>query len=560
MVMSDRPLPTEPLYVAEHAARLAPRGEPGRAPFVRGSLGPGARWVVARRLDAADARAAERLSEDARSGVEAFWIAGDAAPSAAWASLGRSAGATPLVLCEGRGRAREMFEALRTAGAERVAPLADPIGEVLSGAAAADATVQALFDAAASWIEGGATAPDRRALAVPAASVHEAGGHAVLEIGFALASAVEMARRLDAAGVPVERALGSIALVVAAGVEPYEAIAKLRALRLGWSKVALALGASDVPWPMIIGQSSRRAMALADMPSNAIRTTVEAFALAVGGADVIVTRAFDALAASPSPLGQRVALATQLVLRDESHLGEVSDAAGGSYYLEARTDELARAGWAEMQAIEAEGGVIASIAAGAFVARVRAAGDALYADTNRRKRVIVGVTDFAAGAEPLAAPAPEPAGRGLAPIRPAEVFERVRGRAASLARAGKAPEVRLVLLGPEGTWRPREDFARRFFEAGGFTVSSCSLDAALASPPAGGAFVLCGTDETYTAEAVTRAQALASAGAASIVLAGKPGALEADLRAAGLAHAIHLGCDAPAVLNAVLDRLAGGAS
>lgn len=545
---SAEAIPIEPLYLPKDASGLTSRGEPGSLPFARGGRPPGSRpFMVAARVGAH--APVGMIRDELASGAEAIWLATDGVPNQAMAKEIATAVGDGALFLDGGSRALLTHEALSRAGIAKLSALFDPIGSP------PDAPGVDAFERAATLVK--ATASEARALAVDAAGVHEGGGHAALEIGFALASLADLVRRLEAYGIAPRATLETTAVVVTAGTLHLEAIAKLRALRLAYAKLAVALGVSDPPAPFVIGHVSRRAQSRADAPTNFLRATLEAFALAVGGADVIVPRAFDDVLEARSDLGRRVARTTQLVLRDESHLGEVADPAGGSYFIEQLTEALARAGWEELRTIEREGGVVASLASGAFATRVSRAKDALLADVRKRKRVLVGTSDFAAIGEKLSASAVEHAHGAFAPVRPASVYEAVRERAAAL----KSPTAVLVRLGG-GDVRAREEFAQRFFEAGGLQVRAVEgTDApGFVGAYPGAVFVLIGTDERYEEVAASVTRALRAAGAPAVVLAGKPGGLEPELREAGLTAAAFLGCDVPAVLDEVLSAIAGGGS
>ena len=165
------------------------------------------------------------------------------------------------------------------------------------------------------------------------------------------------------------------------------------------------------------------------------------FAAAVGGADVIVLGAFTDAIGLPTTFARRQSRNTQLVLMEESHLGRVADPAGGAWYLDTVTDELARAAWSDFQAIEAAGGLITALQSGKIAGAVnasRAAQAAAYADKSRK---ILGVTVFpnaddktpevavvdpaafaVAGPDPRL-PGPDSACPPLTPIRFAAAFE-----------------------------------------------------------------------------------------------------------------------------------------
>src|SRR5690606_16490695 len=105
-------------------------------------------------------------------------------------------------------------------------------------------------------------------------------------------------------------------------------------------------------------RTSDRMLAAVDPWTNMLRATTAGFAAAVGGADGLTVAPFDTVvadamgAAGPGGLGRRIARNTQLVLQEESGLRRVADPAGGSWFVESLTDELARAAWVRLQQIE----------------------------------------------------------------------------------------------------------------------------------------------------------------------------------------------------------------
>ena len=170
-----------------------------------------------------------------------------------------------------------------------------------------------------------------------------------------------------------------------------------------------------------------------DAWTNMIRLTAAGFAGAVGGADAVVLGNFTDAIGLPTAFARRQSRNTQLVLMEEAHVGRVADPAAGSGYIEALTDEIARAAWADFQAIEAQGGVIGALTSGHIGRQVEAALAA------RPEPKIVGVTAFPPAKEtpveveratpkPVDAPAPRlpgPDGKcpPLKPMRIAEAYE-----------------------------------------------------------------------------------------------------------------------------------------
>ena len=125
-----------------------------------------------------------------------------------------------------------------------------------------------------------------------------------------------------------------------------------------------------------------------------LRLTAAGFAGSVGGADVVVLDAFTRAAGLPDDFARRQARNTQLILMEESNLGRVDDPASGSWYLDARTRELAEAAWKEFQAIEAEGGVIHGLEGHLIQPRITRAREFVEKAYQNGAAQIVGVTKF----------------------------------------------------------------------------------------------------------------------------------------------------------------------
>ena len=145
-------------------------------------------------------------------------------------------------------------------------------------------------------------------------------------------------------------------------------------------------------------------------------------------------------------------------------------------------------------------------------------------------------------------------------IRLAEPFEHLRDASDKiLAQAGARPKVFLATLGKPADFNARANFAKNFFEAGGIeAVGNQDGPSPLAAAfKASGAALacLCGSDKTYESEAEAATAALKAKGARHVYLAGRPGAKEETLRAAGVQSFIHDGCDVLATLQAAYDIL-----
>jgi len=260
--------------------------------------------------------------------------------------------------------------------------------------------------------------------------VHEAGGSAGQELGFAAASAVAYVRAGVEAGLSPEAALAGTVLGVSVDAEYFDGLAKVRALRLIWNTLSRAYGHPNPA--RIEARSSRRMLSGRDPWPNLLRLTAAGFAAAVGGADAVVLDGFTRAEGRPDAFARRQARNTQLVLMEEAHVGRVADPAAGSWFLDTRTRQLAEAGWAAFQAIEAEGGVVAALKSGTIQARVAQTREATVAAYANGSAHLVGVTKFVdpdvrpTTIAPIPANAPDTSGERcdpLTPVRFADAFE-----------------------------------------------------------------------------------------------------------------------------------------
>ena len=261
--------------------------------------------------------------------------------------------------------------------------------------------------------------------------VHEAGGGEASEVGFAASAAVAYAKALVRAGMPMADAFSRITLGLSADADYFLTIAKLRAARAVWARIAAACGAD--PTARIEVRSSRRMLTAKDAWTNMIRLTAAGFGAAVGGADTVLLGNFTDALGLPTEFARRQSRNTQLVLMEEAQVGRVADPAAGAGYVEALTDQIARAAWADFQGTEAMGGIVRALASGYVAGQIQAAKDA------RPEPRLIGVNAFPptqdtppeielAAARPVQAPStrlpgPDSACMALKPIRLAEPFE-----------------------------------------------------------------------------------------------------------------------------------------
>ncbi|MFI8519471.1 methylmalonyl-CoA mutase family protein [Streptomyces sp. NPDC085481] len=548
-------LRARPLY-GEGDAGPEP-GLPGFAPFVRASRAEGntaGGWDVRQRHTTADPDA---VLTDLENGVTSLWLRVGAG-GIPTAGLDRVLGnvyldLAPVVLDAGPetvAAANELFDihGRRGVGTDAVRGNlgADPLGtEARTGAAYDGDGFPAAVGLARRCAEG---YPGLRALTVDALPYHEAGGSAAQELGSSLATGVAYLRALTEGGLTVEQALGQLEFRYAATADQFLTIAKLRAARRLWARVAEACGAPAAGAQLQHAVTSPVMMSARDPWVNMLRTTVATLAAGVGGAESVTVHPFDHALGLPDAFARRIARNTSTILIEESHLSRVIDPAGGSWYVERLTDELAHAAWEFFQEIERAGGQAAALRAGTVRERLAATWAERSRALARRREPVTGVSEFPHLAEKpvVRVPAPAEPGGGLPRVRRDEAYEALRARSdAHLAANGVRPRVYLAALGPAAAHTARLTFAANLFQAGGIEpVSEGSFEDSGA-----GEACLCSSDALYEEQAESTAAALRAAGAGHVALAGRPGSY------AGVDSYVFAGCDAVAVLSATLDRM-----
>ncbi|KIF02342.1 methylmalonyl-CoA mutase [Streptomyces sp. RSD-27] len=565
-------LTTRPLYTAPSGADAKARstGFPGFAPFVRGGTPDGTStsgWDVRQRIAGSDpVRVNEAALADLENGTTSLWLtvgrAGVPVAGLARALDGVYLDLAPVALDAGAESA-EAARALLALYTERgVAPEAavaalgiDPLGHEARTGEALDTApaVELAREAAASW-------PGVRALAVDALPYHEAGGSAAEELGLSLATGVAYLRTLTEGGLAAEAAFGQLEFRYAATADQFLTIAKLRAARRLWARVAEACGVAEAGAQRQHAVTSPVMMTRRDPWVNMLRTTVASMAAGVGGADSVTVLPFDSELGLPDAFARRIARNTSTILLEESHLARVIDPAGGSYYVEQLTDELAHAAWEFFQTVERAGGLPAALRSGLVAERLAAPWAARSKKLATRREPVTGVSEFPLLSEKpvVREAAPAAPGGGLPRVRRDEAYEALRARSdAHLESTGSRPKVFLAALGPAAAHTARATFASNLFQAGGIEPvhDPVSVDAATAAEAytasgADGVAVLCSSDALYEEQAGAVAAALRAAGASTVFLAGRPGTC-----AGAVDDYVFAGCDAVAVLSSVLDRM-----
>ncbi|MGW0023817.1 methylmalonyl-CoA mutase small subunit [Rhodococcus sp. NPDC003383] len=563
-----------PLYGVRDERPEAPL--PGEFPYVRGASATrdvNAGWLVSAQFGGSDAAAAnERILAALENGVSALWLqvgaAGlpvDALPAVLdkvlldLAPVTLDAGADTAAAAEALYALLDARTDVADRGAVRIGLGAAPLTSAFSGRA--DVTVA---DAIALATAAADRAETLRALTVDGTAFHNAGASDAEELGAAIAAGLEYLRELVAAGRTAANALGQIEFRLAATDDQFQTIAKFRAGRQVWARIAQVVGAVDAGNAPQHAVTSAAMMTQRDPWVNMLRTTLAAFGAGVGGADSVTVLPFDvALPAGAldvsEAFSERIARNTQLLLLEESNLGRVLDPGAGSWYIEELTAQVAGKAWEFFQQIEAAGGYRAALDAGVISERIAATRARRESDIAHRRTSVTGVNEFPnLGETPLPADVAE---AGAFAARYAAPFEALRDRSdAYLAAHGARPKVLLAPLGPIAEHNIRSTFATNLLAAGGIEAvnpGTLALDTIAHTVAESGATVavLCGTDKRYDADAGPATAALRAAGISTVLLAGPEkavGDVEGEARPDGFLTAK---IDAIAALTDLLNTL-----
>lgn len=490
---------------------------------------------------------------------------------------------------------------------------ADPVAAAVRSGTAPETWEGVWNDAAAALKWSAESAPGLRTLAVDATVWSDAGANAVQELGLALAAVAEAARSLESREVSLaEMAAG---LLVRFGVGPrfFMELAKFRAWRVILAKLLVALegDATDVAKVEVHAVTGKWNKTRLDAHVNMLRATTEALSAVLGGVDGLSIEPYDAPSNGNSAVGDRIARNLHVLIGEEFGFNIPADAAGGSWYVENISDQLARKAWAFFQEIEGQGGLRGAIAAGWVQEKLAATTKGRDKDFAIRRSGLVGTNLFpnakdviAAAASGTAVDVATPAYTAggniawtarlgtavdalragtkidalvigetvatvswptLASYSAAAPFEAMRLAAADLAASrGKAPTAFFAKMGPVKQHKPRADFSAGFISVGGFALDSKAAfntaeDAAKAAIASDAdAVVICSTDDTYPEIVPVLAAAVKAAKPAmQVVLAGLPRdeAVQKQFSEAGVDEFIHVKADVPALLGRMLSRL-----
>ncbi len=364
---------------------------------------------------------------------------------------------------------------------------------------------------------------------------HDGGIDSVQELAFVLSTAAEYIAALLERGLDIAQISKRIAISISIGSNYFMEIAKIRALKMLYATLIESFGGDAEAQKIFIhAKTSSWTKTVYDPYVNILRNASEAFSAAVGNVDSLTVVPFDEPIREADSFSRRVSRNIQYFLTDECHLTQPIDPAGGSWYVETLTAQIAEKTWQIFKSLIDEGGMSKLLADGEIAKRVSSKYDERFVDMAKRKHVWVGVNNYANMTEVKLEPkevdrdaivstrikaikdykasakradlseklemyhsdpsvnnaiAAVQSGATLgelnkaianqndhykavaiAPRRGAEKFEQLRDKTETMATKGKRPKVFSINLGPIPQHKPRADFSRGFFEVGAFEV------------------------------------------------------------------------------------------
>ena len=385
-------------------------------------------------------------------------------------------------------------------------------------------------------------------LAINTIPFHDKGSTAAQEIAFALASVSDYLHRFLEAGVPAERVVAAMEVILPVGSSHFTELAKPRALRHLLAHLLKAYGASGTTLPPLFARTSERNRSLLDPYTNMLRLTTEAVSAILGGYETLHIGAFDTGLSVKKDIAERITGNIHLILKEEASLDRVVDPSRGSHYIEAMTRALAESGWKIFKEIEAAGGMAEASASGLIGAMVAESAAKRQKKLETRQKTLIGVNRYSWPLSPEQEEHIDELEQALEQLPEGNEtadYELLRLKALSYSlKSGRKPSIFIWMQGDTATSFRQAAFAEEFFTCGGFTIAGRatlpleeeSYTSVLQNKP--DIVVLCIAEKDPVPTAETLCKKL---GGTLTIMAGKPPAEKERLFAAGLDSFIYTG-------------------
>jgi len=546
---------------------------PGEFPYVRGTRTTGD-WLVRQDIvvddvAAANAKALEVLDKGVTS--LGFRLKADVDLRALLKGIVLSACEINLMCCPkcALGYTQTLVEMVKEAGAEDTfvgSVTFDPFKRMLKHGQPWPGDIVAV---ASEVMRAAAPVAHLRVLSVDAVMLSNAGAYIYQELGYALAWGNEWMAMMTDAGFSADEVANRIKFNLGVSTVYFMEIAKFRAARELWAMIVKQYQPQcDCACKMMVNaETSRFNQTIYDSYVNLLRSQTEAMSAVLAGVDSLVVTPFDAPYKPSDDFSERIARNQQILLKEESHLDKVVDPAGGSYYIEMLTKQLAESAWKLFLEVEDKGGFKAALESGDIINAVNASANARFDKVAKRREQLLGTNQFPnftelaadkADARPTCccgchAESKDEGEVMLNNKRLAEQFEQVR---LETEHAANTPKVFMLTIGNLAMRLARAQFSDNFFacagykliDNNGFATVQEGVDAAIEQ--GADVVVLCSSDDEYAALIPDFVRAID--GRAEMVLAGP----ETDeFKALGISNFINVRTNVLATLKAFNAKL-----
>ncbi len=402
--------------------------------------------------------------------------------------------------------------------------------------------------------------PAFRFLAINTIPFHDKGSTAAQEIALALAGVSDYLHRFLDAGVPAERVVAAMEIILPVGSSHFTELAKPRALRHLLGHLLKAYGASGTTQPPLFARTSRRNHSLLDPYTNMLRLTTEAVSAILGGYETLHIGAFDTGLSVKQEIADRITGNIHLILKEEASLDRVVDPARGSHYLEAMTRALAESGWKLFKEIEAAGGMAKASASELIEKMVAESAAKRQKNLETRQKTLIGVNRYSWPLSPEQEEHIDELKQALEQLPEGNEtagYELLRLKTLSWSlKSGHTPSVFIWMQGDTATSFRQAGFAEEFFACGGFAIAGRatlpleeeSYTTMLQNKPDIVVFCIAEKDPVPKAEILCKGVRERESGIIT-VMAGKPPEEKERLFAAGLDSFIFTGVNVPEMLK-----------
>ena len=399
-----------------------------------------------------------------------------------------------------------------------------------------------------------------RSIAINTSAFGDSGALITQEIAFALSAASEYLDILTKEGISIDKLLSEIHFTLSAGSDFFSEIARLRAFRFLWAKLAEAWKPTGKEHALayINSVSSNWNQTVYDAHVNLLRNTTSAMSAILGGADSVCIKPFDSVFRNSNEFSERIALNTQLILKEEVWLDKVIDPAAGSYYIESLTEAIILQSWIIFLDIEKQGGYLVCLKKGAIQDMVTNTSKNRINNVSSKKEILLGSNQFPnynelalSFIEKEINKSNQPEGSSdikmLEAIRASSELENLRLRT---EKHDFRPKVFMLTIGNPIMRLARANFSCNFFACGGFEViDNLGFDSAesgveMALKNNADIIVVCSSDEEYPVNvpeiySVLTLKSVNQSRKPILVVAGAPACMD-ELKSKGIDHFIHV--------------------